>query len=725
MFDVIATAWGRSWSRWGRLAVVAGLAGVGGLRGGTAESARELADKTLVVWVDLADTVQRGGGALSVMEGEDFDAVVFGERQPGRWMAGSDFFRRTLSAEAQAAIPVEQAGPGTLVQVAIVYAGDTVTVYRDGARWSEHRVTAPRVFDEDWYAVLGVRYLGQGGPIGFLGGSVEEARLYDRALDAATLAALSPAPALEPASTPAPLAQWTFEDGTARDVRGWFPPAALHGGASISGGRLRLDGRTGYAVARRVAGSAGSQLMFYKARTTGNMWDTWLYQHEGTYHLFHLAGPMGGWDGIAMATSTDGVHWRERGKVLGRAEGVTWLGTGATWASPNFVRDRKFYLNFSEWRGDRQTIFFAESTNLVDWTRLGPEREFKPDPRWYRADGGNDGRWDCIYPVPRPGGGLFGYWTANPREFVGFGFGETLDGVTWRALEPPRIEWGDVPPPGGCEAGAVEKLGASYYMMLGAGLKGEHGMFTLVADQPAGPFRPARRNLALLTSRGHGNTYFARFFPTPDGVLVNHHAIARNGEVSMGTLKRAVLDAGGTLRLGWWSGNERLREEPVAVTLPAAVPGQARGAMEVEWLEPEFDLRRGLILEGVLRLPAPASAVAPGARAAEAEPTGFYIAHGKDTGTGIRVSAGGITEFGSLRADGTGFRVENRIDREWAFGGTARFRLLVKGSLLEFYLDDLLMQCYSLPRRAAGRIGVFGGGSAPVVSALRAWHPGP
>lgn len=31
--------------------------------------------------------------------------------------------------------------------------------------------------------------------------------------------------------------------------------------------------------------------MFYqaKAEKTGNMWDTWLYYHEGTYYLYYFA----------------------------------------------------------------------------------------------------------------------------------------------------------------------------------------------------------------------------------------------------------------------------------------------------------------------------------------------------------------------------------------------------------------------------------------------------
>ena len=218
-----------------------------------------------------------------------------------------------------------------------------------------------------------------------------------------------------------------------------------------------------------------------------------------------------GGDNISLAISPDGVHWRERGRVLSKAEGVTWMGTGSTWKSPNFKKDRKFFMNFSEWRGPRQTIFFAESTDLLHWTRLGNEYEFQQDPRWYKEKG----RWDCIYTVARPGKGLFGYWTATPKAKGRFGFGQTLDGVTWEALEPPAtpgVEEGEV--------GAVEKIGEKYYMMFGTG----GIMVTLTADRPEGPFTPARKNFNLLS----GHTYFSRFFPSPDGLLVNHHAIARN-----------------------------------------------------------------------------------------------------------------------------------------------------------------------------------------------------
>ena len=61
----------------------------------TGQSLTELRDKTLVAWVVPANLDQRGGSVLTLDDTEShFDAIVFGERQPARWMA-SDTFRRT------------------------------------------------------------------------------------------------------------------------------------------------------------------------------------------------------------------------------------------------------------------------------------------------------------------------------------------------------------------------------------------------------------------------------------------------------------------------------------------------------------------------------------------------------------------------------------------------------------------------------------------------------
>ncbi len=685
--------------RWMVCTVLASLAAVGGrARGG--QTAGKLRDKTLVAWVYLANTAQRGGSVLTLIDkAEHFDAIVFGEIAPGKWMAGSDFFRRTQ--KDQSAWPAETADARTLVQVAIVYRGNQITLYRDGTESASYRVARPQAFGPDAMALIGLRYIGDMGEIGFLAGAIEDARIYGVPLTAAQIAALKP----NQPSEPKPLAWWDFEEGRATDVMKAFPAVEL-AGASIADGKLRLDGSS-YLWAARDKKSLRleadeeetlekeAQAMFYKARSkrTGNMWDTWLYLHNGAYYLYYLAKSRGKWDNISMASSPDGVHWTEIGRVLSKGRGVTWMGTGSTWKSPRFEKDGKFQMNFSEWKGPRQTIFFAESKDSVHWTRLGREYEFVQDERWYQRNG----RWDCIWTIPRPGGGLYGYWTATPKKGTGgqFGFGETLDGVRWKALEPPKVHGG-----GGGEVGAIEKMGGRYYMMFGTG----GVMVTLIAARPQGPFHAAKRNFRLLS----GHTYFARFFPTPDGVLVNHHSIARNGQVYFAPLKSTVLDADGTLRLGWWKGNELMKHQPVEVEMPR--PQKPEGPIAM--LPNVFDVEAGVILEGKLTLPA----------AKGRQRRGLYIECGQGQGSAVLINSVGVAELGTIRGNGSGFKAEKGVSREMAFGTPVRFRLLLKGSLMEFYLDDVLLECYSLPSGASGRVGLVTGGDGNAFTDLRAWR---
>ena len=68
----------------------------------TPRSSQELRAKTLEVWVRLANIMQSGGAAMGVqsLDGGVFDSIVFGERDPRQWMAGSENYVRTQSFNA-------------------------------------------------------------------------------------------------------------------------------------------------------------------------------------------------------------------------------------------------------------------------------------------------------------------------------------------------------------------------------------------------------------------------------------------------------------------------------------------------------------------------------------------------------------------------------------------------------------------------------------------------
>ena len=88
--------------------------------------------------------------------------------------------------------------------------------------------------------------------------------------------------------------------------------------------------------------------------------------------------------------------------------------------------------------------------------------------------------------------------------------------------------------------------------------------------------------------------------------------------------------------------------------------------------------------------------------------------------TGARYFPTGVSESGPMKADGTGFKAEKRVDREMAFGSPAAFRLLVRGSLIEFYLDDILIESFALPANSTGRIGLIN--AEDTMGTLKAWN---
>ena len=150
---------------------------------------RALKAKTLEAWVELDSLNQRGGGVMSVMapDGSAFDAIVFGEQEPGQWMAGSEFFRRTQSFGALR----ETDAAARPVHLAIVYHSDgRIVAYRDGAPYgNETKSSGPAEFPAGRAVVgFGIRHL-PAGANKHLMGLILNAQLYDRALSAAEVMA--------------------------------------------------------------------------------------------------------------------------------------------------------------------------------------------------------------------------------------------------------------------------------------------------------------------------------------------------------------------------------------------------------------------------------------------------------------------------------------------------------------------------------------------------------
>ena len=150
---------------------------------------KDIREKTLEAWVRLKTLEQSGGAAVSLQtsDGSVFDAIVFAEREPNRWMAGSNGFTRTASFQGTA----ENEAADRFIHVAIVYQQDgTIIGYREGLPYGN----AFRPGDLQNYSaktsqlIFGLRH-GPAGGNRLLQGSIDRVQFYDRALTAEEVAA--------------------------------------------------------------------------------------------------------------------------------------------------------------------------------------------------------------------------------------------------------------------------------------------------------------------------------------------------------------------------------------------------------------------------------------------------------------------------------------------------------------------------------------------------------
>ena len=149
-------------------------------------------------------------------------------------------FRRTKKEQEE--FPAETADSQTLVQIAIVYSGNQITIFRNGSKYADYTAAGAERFDSDSLVLMGLRHRDAGRDNCWFVGSIDDARIYGVALSAEQIAALKP----NQPSDPQPLAWWDFEGGKAGDRMQLFPTSTLFGDARIADGRLHLDANGAY-----------------------------------------------------------------------------------------------------------------------------------------------------------------------------------------------------------------------------------------------------------------------------------------------------------------------------------------------------------------------------------------------------------------------------------------------------------------------------------------------
>ena len=155
----------------------------------------DIGEKTLVSWAIMDDLDVQKGSILTIDRLSDptFDAIVFGERQNHRWMAGSGWFHRTQDPDPG----FEEKKTGELIMMAISYEDDggtaRVRLYRNGDKIGDYKFGQFVTFDnKDAEAIWGKRHGGLGGGPGDLDAHIEDSRIYASVLSQAEIKKLLP-----------------------------------------------------------------------------------------------------------------------------------------------------------------------------------------------------------------------------------------------------------------------------------------------------------------------------------------------------------------------------------------------------------------------------------------------------------------------------------------------------------------------------------------------------
>ncbi len=339
----------------------------------------DLVDKTLVVWVAPAEQQRGGGSALTIDDGRDrFDGIVFGELAPRKWLAGSDYWRRTNKDQSK--IPEETADPNTFVQIAITYAGREVSLYRNGKLLEHHTMASePQAFGPASRIHIGLRHPRAGDGAHFAG-AIDDARIYSQPLTIDQIKELQP----NKPSLIKPWAWWKFNDEAGKDQTGRFRFPMLKNQAKIANGALILDGvngefdtSTGVIVPMKIETPTRPKLVpanwltFHLAHPgpdpamPGD--PNCAFYWKGRYHLHYIYNNADGFV-FAHVSSTDMVHWKWHPTTLT----PTKTGHGMFSGTGFLTKEGRPAIIYHGQGSGRNQVSVALDDNLEKWSKPAP-----------------------------------------------------------------------------------------------------------------------------------------------------------------------------------------------------------------------------------------------------------------------------------------------------------------------------------------------------------------
>ena len=428
--------------------------------------------------------------------------------------------------------------------------------------------------------------------------------------------------------------------------------------------------------------------MLYRPKT-GQIKDGCMIYEKGIFYLFSMYRKEGSEDfrSVWLATSSDGVHFEDRGCVVEDFPDFIW-------AMKVYRTKDAFYMNSGSFTRDgKQAILkLWRSEDLLHW-------EYCPELDVIAPNGDEKGaRLDCMCVLEKDGR-YYGYATGQ------YGFLTSEDGIRWQP-NLSRMDYRPFPPYntalGGFEIADFIELDGRFYLFCGGfghlGMSG-YGVYLYESDAPDGVFSPSLPYYRLNGTSKRWVNMWERCFKKDGQILCHNYSYDgysyEKGCVYLPPIKR-LIRTDEKLCLGWWEGNDQLYGERVA---EAPLLTASRQRIDVFSEDTE-----SCELSELLALPEDAViecklTLSPN-RFTRYSAGGIYLSEGEGEGSAILFDTYGRVEIAHIKD-----RRIDSVEDTVGFGSCAPYyvesgktyslRIPVSHGMMEIYVDGLYLQTFN------------------------------
>jgi beta-fructofuranosidase len=279
--------------------------------------------------------------------------------------------------------------------------------------------------------------------------------------------------------------------------------------------------------------------MIFRPKKPACLWDTWLFEWQGLYHLYYLETQKDLWDHVGHAVSTDLIHWKQCQSIYTKGASGNW-NEEATLTGMVVPHEGKFYMFVGATWNKVQVVGVYTSTDLYTWTECARNPIMKPKPPYMthpcKPFDSVDWRDPCIQ-YRREDGFYHALLCARQNNYSHADTGAVIahlrskDLLNWEYL--PKLD-ADVSGFYHTEVPDIFFLNGKYYLMFSTMSVGgltldspsrdsASGAFYMIGDSIDGPFKLPSDYILMGSSDSKMGPYVARTIPYRDKILLYHH----------------------------------------------------------------------------------------------------------------------------------------------------------------------------------------------------------